>query len=151
MAEAGPAAESPGKACAMYVNPLSAQGLQFRPAMRVGGWKEVETMEDLATKKCEPCEGGMPALKGLELRRLYGQLEGWTMVNEHHLEKEYLFQDFRQALDFVNRLGEVAEQEGHHPDIFLTWGKVKVTLWTHAVGGLSENDFILAAKADALR
>lgn len=108
-------------------------------------------MEDLATKKCEPCEGGMPALKGLELRKLYGQLDGWAMLNEHHLEKEYLFKDFREALDFVNRLGEVAEQEGHHPDIFLTWGKVKVTLWTHAVGGLSENDFILAAKSDALR
>ena len=108
-------------------------------------------MADLATKKCEPCEGGTPALKGLELRKLYGQLEGWNMVNEHHLEKEYRFKDFRQALDFVNRLGEVAEQEGHHPDIFLTWGKVKVTLWTHSVGGLSENDFILAAKADEAR
>jgi len=108
-------------------------------------------MNDLEAKKCEPCEGGTPALKGGDLRKLYGQLEGWNLVNEHHLEKEYLFKDFRQALDFVNRLGEVAEQEGHHPDIFLTWGKVKVTLWTHSVGGLSENDFILAAKADALR
>ena len=113
--------------------------------------KEVSAMQELATKKCKPCEGGVPALKGLELRRMYAQLDGWTMVNEHHLEKEYLFQDFRQALDFVNRLGEVAEEEGHHPDLFLTWGKVKVTLWTHAVGGLSENDFILASKADALR
>ena len=108
-------------------------------------------MEDLAMKKCVPCEGGAPALKGAELRRLYGQLEDWNMVNEHHLEKEYLFKDFRQALGFVNRLGAVAEHEGHHPDMFLTWGKVKVTLWTHAVGGLSENDFILAAKADAVR
>lgn len=108
-------------------------------------------MEELATKKCKPCEGGIPALKGLELRRMFSRLEGWNLVNEHHLEKEYLFQDFRQALDFVNRLGEVAEEEGHHPDVFLTWGKVKVTLWTHAVGGLSENDFILAAKADELR
>jgi len=108
-------------------------------------------MNDLAAKKCEPCEGGVAALKGTELRKLYGQLDGWNMVNEHHLEKEYLFKDFRQALDFVNGLGEVAEQEGHHPDIFLAWGKVKVTLWTHSVGGLSENDFILAAKADALR
>lgn len=108
-------------------------------------------MEDLATKKCEPCEAGTSALRGVELRRLFGRLEGWNLINEHHLEKEYLFKDFRQALDFVNRLGEVAEQEGHHPDIFLTWGKVKVTLWTHSVGGLSENDFILAAKADALR
>lgn len=108
-------------------------------------------MEDLTTRRCEPCEEGAPALKGVELRRLYAQLDGWTMVNEHHLEKEYLFQDFREALGFVNRLGEVAEREGHHPDVFLAWGKVKVTLWTHSVGGLSENDFILAAKADAVR
>lgn len=108
-------------------------------------------MEDLASRKCEPCEEGTPAIKGPELRRLYGQLEGWNLVNEHHLEKEYLFNDFREALAFVNRLGEVAEREGHHPDVFLTWGKVKVTLWTHSVGGLSENDFILAAKADSVR
>jgi 4a-hydroxytetrahydrobiopterin dehydratase len=91
------------------------------------------------------------ALKGADLRPLYGQLEGWTMVNEHHLEKEYRFNDFREALAFVNRLGEAAEEEGHHPDIFLTWGKVKVTLWTHSVGGLSEKDFTLAARADRLR
>jgi 4a-hydroxytetrahydrobiopterin dehydratase len=108
-------------------------------------------MENLAKRKCEPCEKGTPALEGIELRNLYGQLDGWNLVNEHRLEKEYLFKDFRQALAFVNRLGEVAEQEGHHPDIFLAWGKVKVTLWTHAIGGLSENDFILAAKADGLR
>jgi 4a-hydroxytetrahydrobiopterin dehydratase len=107
-------------------------------------------MSDLANRKCEPCEAGFPALKGEELRRLYGQLEGWTVVNEHHLEKEYRFKDFADALAFVNRLGAAAEAEGHHPDIFLTWGKVGVTLWTHSVGGLSENDFILAAKADAV-
>lgn len=106
---------------------------------------------ELAARKCEPCESGTGALKGDDLRKLFGQLEGWNLVNEHHLEKEYRFQDFAQALAFVNRLGEVAEQEGHHPDLFLTWGKVKVTLWTHSVGGLSENDFILAAKADQVR
>jgi 4a-hydroxytetrahydrobiopterin dehydratase len=108
-------------------------------------------MADLATKKCEPCDAGASALKGVELRRLFGQLDGWNLINEHHLEKEYSFKDFREALDYVDRLGEVAEQEGHHPDVFLTWGKVRVTLWTHSVGGLSENDFILAAKADAAR
>jgi 4a-hydroxytetrahydrobiopterin dehydratase len=106
-------------------------------------------MTDLLDKTCKPAAGG--ALKGDELRGLFGQLQyGWTMPNEHHLEKEFRFKDFREALDFVNRLGEIAEQQGHHPDIFLTWGRVKVTLWTHSVGGLSENDFILAAKADAL-
>ena len=104
-------------------------------------------MNDLVDKTCKPAEGG--ALKGDELRNLFGQLQfGWTMPNEHHLEKEFRFKDFRDALDFVDRLGEIAEHEGHHPDIFLTWGRVKVTLWTHSVGGLTENDFILAAKAD---
>jgi 4a-hydroxytetrahydrobiopterin dehydratase len=105
-------------------------------------------MSDLARKSCQPCEGGS-ALKGEDLRKLYGQLQnGWVVANEHHLEREYRFKDFKEALDFVNRLGEIAEREGHHPDLFLTWGRVKVTLWTHSVGGLSENDFILAAKAD---
>lgn len=110
------------------------------------------TPEDqLTSRSCQPCEEGTSALKGEELRRLYSRLDGWTMVNEHHLEKEYRFKDFAEALAFVNRLGEVAEREGHHPDIFLTWGKVKATLWTHSTGGLSENDFILAAKADGVR
>jgi 4a-hydroxytetrahydrobiopterin dehydratase len=106
-------------------------------------------LSDLANKKCVPCEGGGPALHGDELARLARELDGWTMVEEHHLEKEYKFPNFADALAYVNRLGEVAEREGHHPDIFLTWGRVKVTLWTHSVGGLSENDFVLAAKADA--
>jgi 4a-hydroxytetrahydrobiopterin dehydratase len=91
------------------------------------------------------------ALKGEELRKHYGQLDGWTLVNEHHLEKEYRFKDFAEALAFVDRLGEAAEAQGHHPDIFLTWGRVTVTLWTHSVGGLSDKDFVLAAQADAVR
>jgi len=91
------------------------------------------------------------AVKGEELRKLFGQLQfGWTMPNDHHLEKEYRFKDFREALGFVNRVGEVAERENHHPDIFLAWGRVKVTLWTHSAGGLTRNDFILAAKTDQL-
>ena len=96
-------------------------------------------------------EQNATALKGEELRRHYSRLHDWTLINEHHLEKEYRFPDFREALAFVNRLGEVAEREGHHPDIFLTWGKVKVTLWTHSVGGLSEKDFALATEADGVR
>jgi 4a-hydroxytetrahydrobiopterin dehydratase len=91
------------------------------------------------------------ALKGEELRKLYSQLDGWTVVNEHHLEKDYRFKDFAEALAFVNRLGAAAEAAGHHPDIFLTWGRVKITLWTHSIGGLSESDFKLAAEADAVR
>lgn len=105
-------------------------------------------MSELSGKKCTPCEGGTPALSGEKITELLRQLDGWTVVEDRKIEKEYRFPDFRQALAFVNRLGEVAEAEGHHPDIFLTWGKVKVTLWTHSVSGLSENDFILAAKAD---
>lgn len=106
-------------------------------------------MSDLAARRCQPCEKGTPPLQGAALAALAAQLDGWTVVDGHHLEKEYKFRDFKTALDYVNRLGEVAEAEGHHPDVFLAWGKVKVTLWTHSVGGLSENDFILAAKADA--
>lgn len=105
-------------------------------------------MSELSSES-ENQAGGGSALKGEELRKHFGKLEyGWTMPNEHHLEKEYRFKDFREALDFVNRVGEVAEAEGHHPDIFLTWGRVKVTLWTHSVGGLTDKDFSLAAKAD---
>ena len=72
----------------------------------------------------------------------------WQIINEHHLEKEYIFADFRQALDFTVKVGEVAENQGHHPDIYLAWGKVKLTIWTHKIDGLTESDFIFAAKAD---
>lgn len=108
-------------------------------------------MSDLAAKHCEPCEGGTPALGAKEIEKLAGQLDGWNVIEDKRLEKEYRFPDFRQALAYVNRLGEVAETEGHHPDVYLGWGKVRVELSTHSVGGLSENDFILAAKADQVR
>lgn len=113
-------------------------------------------MSDLASKRCVPCEGGVPALGEDEVKRLLGELDGWGLAAgvsgaRPEIEKEYRFPDFREALAFVNRLGEVAEQEGHHPDIYLTWGKVRVALSTHSIGGLSENDFILAAKADGAR
>jgi 4a-hydroxytetrahydrobiopterin dehydratase len=91
------------------------------------------------------------ALKGEELRSQYSRLHGWTLASGHHLEKEFRFKDFRDALGFVNRLGEAAEEAGHHPDLFLTWGRVKVTLWTHSVGGLTEDDFNLADRADQLK
>jgi 4a-hydroxytetrahydrobiopterin dehydratase len=105
---------------------------------------------ELAKRHCEPCEKGTAPLKGKAIERLKQNLgEGWKVVDEHHLEREYSFKDFREALEFTNRVGEIAEAEGHHPDLFLTWGKVGIKLWTHSLGGLSENDFILAAKADA--
>ena len=107
-------------------------------------------MSDLALKECVPCKGGVPPLEGEALDKLRDQVdEGWQVVDGHHLEKEYKFPDFRAALDFVSRVGELAEGQGHHPDIFLTWGKVRVTIWTHKINGLTESDFIFAAKSDA--
>ena len=106
-------------------------------------------MSQLADKKCVPCTGGVPPLKGGALKQLIDELGGgWKVIDEHHLEKEYAFPNFRKALDFTNKVGELAEAEGHHPDIYLGWGKVKITLWTHKINGLTESDFILAAKAD---
>lgn len=108
-------------------------------------------MSDLASKTCVPCSGGVPALKGAELAALKKKLPGWDVVNEHHLHRRFEFPDFVKALAFVNKVGELAEQQGHHPDILLTWGKAEITIWTHKVDGLTESDFILAAKIDKLR
>lgn len=106
-------------------------------------------MSELASKSCVPCKGGVPPLKGAALDPLKAALGGgWQVVNEHHLEKEYRFRNFREALAFTNRVGEIAEREGHHPDVFLAWGKVKLTIWTHKIDGLTESDFVLAAKAE---
>ena len=106
-------------------------------------------MSVLAQKTCIPCRGGVPPLKGEELEALQEKLgNDWQIKNEHHLEKEYIFPDFRQALDFTVKVGEVAENQGHHPDIYLSWGKVKLTIWTHKIDGLTKSDFIFAAKAD---
>lgn len=108
-------------------------------------------MNELSAKSCVPCRGGVPALRGAALEGLRAQLaDGWRVVDEHHLEKDYAFRDFREALDFVVRVGELAEREDHHPDVYLAWGKVKLTIWTHKIDGLTESDFILAAKADEL-
>jgi len=108
-------------------------------------------MSALAEKQCVPCKGEVPPLKGQELARLAGGLDGgWQVVAERQLEKEYRFKDFREALAFTNKVGELAEAQGHHPDIFLAWGKVKLTVWTHKINGLTESDFVLAAKADRL-
>ena len=104
----------------------------------------------LAEKHCVPCRGGVAALKGEALETLKAQVADWQVVNEHHLLKSYKFPDFRTALDFVNKAGAIAEEEGHHPDLLLSWGKVEVTIWTHKIDGLTESDFILAAKLDAI-
>lgn len=105
---------------------------------------------ELAAKQCVPCNRETPRLDSAAIHRLRDQLaDGWKVIDDHHLEKEFPFRDFKKGLAFTNRVGAVAEQEGHHPDILLQWGKVTLTLWTHSIDGLSENDFILAAKADA--
>jgi 4a-hydroxytetrahydrobiopterin dehydratase len=106
--------------------------------------------EDLASRHCVPCHGGVPRLRGADIEPLARQLRGWRVVGEHHLEKHFKFTNFAGALALANRVGEVAEREGHHPDISLGWGYAQVRIWTHAIDGLSESDFILAAKIDAL-
>ena len=106
---------------------------------------------DLARRRCVPCRGDTPPLAGPDRDRLLEELGGgWRIEDGHHLIKEYRFPDFASALAFVNRVGEVAEAEGHHPDIELAWGRVRIQVWTHAIDGLTESDFVLAAKADAV-
>jgi 4a-hydroxytetrahydrobiopterin dehydratase len=107
-------------------------------------------MEDLSSRSCVPCHGGVPRLEGEELAKFAGQVPAWEAVEEHHLRRRYKFSNFRDALDFVNRVGAVAEDEGHHPDISFGWGYCDVTIYTHAIDGLSESDFILAAKIERL-
>ncbi len=105
---------------------------------------------NLANNECVPCKGGVPPLKGQELQDLVAQLgSDWSLVEEHHLEKEYSFPDFQEALDFTNKVGAIAEEQDHHPDILTSWGKTKVTIWTHKIDGLTESDFYFAAKCDA--
>lgn len=108
-------------------------------------------MSELAEKTCVPCRGGVPPLKGKELEQMRKRLPQWAhwkVINEHHLTREFKFPDFKQALEFVNQVGAIAEEQGHHPDILLSWGKAGITLWTHKVDGLTESDFIMAAKID---
>ncbi|MGF1473830.1 MAG: 4a-hydroxytetrahydrobiopterin dehydratase [Rubrobacteraceae bacterium] len=107
-------------------------------------------MTELSAKTCVPCSGDTPPLEGKELADLSRQLPEWEVVEGHHLRREFRFKNFREALDFVNRVGEVAEEQGHHPNISFTWGRVEVEIFTHAINGLSENDFILGAKIDQL-
>lgn len=106
---------------------------------------------DLAHKKCAPCEGGTPPLTEAQIQEYLLELSGWTVVGNKQLEKKFKFKNFQEALEYVHKVGKLAEEEGHHPDICLhSYNKVKLVLSTHAIGGLSENDFILAAKIDIL-
>ena len=107
-------------------------------------------MSDLASQTCVPCRGGTPPLKGEKLDDLWRQIPGWEVVEEHHLRRRFRFKNFRQALDFVNRVGELAEEQGHHPDVGFGWGYAEVTVYTHKIDGLTESDFILDAKISEL-
>ena len=107
-------------------------------------------MTDLASKNCVPCRGGVPPLAGKELDSLAKQVPEWKVVDGHHIVRLFKFPNFVQALAFVNKVGELAEVQGHHPDILLAWGRAEITTWTHSINGLTESDFILAAKIDAL-
>jgi 4a-hydroxytetrahydrobiopterin dehydratase len=110
----------------------------------------VNPMTDLASKTCTPCRGGVPPLAGKELDALAKQVPEWKVIDGHHIFRGFKFPDFVQALAFVNKVGAIAEEQGHHPDILLSWGKAEVTTWTHKINGLTEGDFILAAKIDKI-
>src|SRR5215510_2144089 len=105
-------------------------------------------MSGLSEKTCVPCRGGVPPLTADEIKPLATQVDRWSVVNNYHIEKEFKFPDFKAALDFVDKVGAIAEAQGHHPDIYLAWGKAAVKIWTHKIDGLTESDFILAAKID---
>lgn len=105
-------------------------------------------MATLADQQCVPCKGGVPPLTEAQIAPLLAQLDGWHAVDTHHLEKTYTLKSFAPALELVNRIGAIAEEQNHHPDIFLAWGRVGVKIWTHKINGLTESDFIFAAKCD---
>src|SRR5690242_15338467 len=107
-------------------------------------------MSELSNKTCVPCRGGVPPLNADEIGKLAPQLKEWEIINQHHLQKTHRFANFREALDFVSRVGNLAEEQAHHPDICFGWGIVEIKIWTHKINGLTESDFILAAKIDQL-
>lgn len=107
-------------------------------------------MIKLVARHCVPCRGGVPPLEPAKISELLEQLDGWAVEEGHHLSKTFKLPDFAQALALVNKIGALAEEEGHHPDLYLSWGAVRVAIWTHKIDGLTESDFILAAKIDQL-
>jgi 4a-hydroxytetrahydrobiopterin dehydratase len=107
-------------------------------------------MSDLNLKKCIPCEGGIPAIEAQEARKLIKQLKGWKLISNKKIKKEFHFVNFKHNMEFVNKIADLAESEKHHPDLIISYANLKIELYTHAINGLSENDFILAAKIDKL-
>lgn len=108
------------------------------------------TQSNLTTKHCIPCESGTPPMSLDEAQKLLNETLGWKMIGERKITREFNFEDFKEAMSFVNKVADIAEDEGHHPDIYIFYSLVRLTLWTHAAGGLTENDFILAAKVNEL-
>jgi 4a-hydroxytetrahydrobiopterin dehydratase len=104
----------------------------------------------LENRKCVPCSGGTQPLKGDQLTSYARQAPEWTVAEEHHLTRTFRFKNFADALGFVNKVGALAEEQNHHPDIYLAWGQATISIWTHKINGLTESDFILAAKIDAI-
>lgn len=140
---------------ARYTNDVPVVHIDGREAFRHSvdplAFAALARQSGLANEKCVPCRGGVPPLGGEELRDHIRALgSGWRVVEEHHLEKEFDFPDFVSALAFTNQVGAIAEDEGHHPDIYLAWGKVRITIWTHKINGLTRSDFVLAAKIDGI-
>lgn len=104
----------------------------------------------LADKHCQPCHGGIPPLSQEQIEPLFAQLDGWQLGDDKRLRKSIKTTDFQKALDLANKIGVIAEQEGHHPDLLVRWGELRIEVWTHAINGLSEADFVLAAKIDRI-
>ena len=109
-------------------------------------------MSDLTKKKCSPCEGGVIPFDISEIHKYQKKVDGWNIIKDskaiYFLEKNFKFNDFKKSQEFINEVGKISEEEGHHPDISFGWGYAKISITTHAIEGLSENDFILAAKID---
>ena len=106
---------------------------------------------ELASKICIPCQGGVPPLSQNEMEKLIAKLNPqWVIVDNHHLQREWKFKDFKEALEFTNKTGSICEEQNHHADFELGWGRVKIKIFTHKIDGLVESDFILAAKFDCL-
>lgn len=105
---------------------------------------------DLSSKKCVSCQGGIPSLSGEEIQKYLAEISDWEVLENKKIKKEFKFKDFKEAIIFVNKVAEIAEQEDHHPDIYIDYNKVILELWTHKIGGLHENDFILASKINKI-
>jgi 4a-hydroxytetrahydrobiopterin dehydratase len=129
-----------------YVNSLGSQAGAF--IFPCYAFSKEGQMAGLAEKSCIPCRGGVPPLTAEQIKPLAAEVPGWDVIENHHIEKEFKFRDFKSALEFTNKVGAIAEEQAHHPDIYLAWGKVRVTIWTHKIDGLTESDFILAAKIE---